>query len=61
MQDDNYKFLPVMRLIELLATLPADSRVMPNAVGNLLVLKSDGTSPIAYIDFILGGEVIPMK
>ena len=53
--EDGNKWLTASRLIELLAKLPPDSRVMPNTVGNLLV--TDDQRPIAYIDFIGDGEI----
>jgi len=51
LEDDGTKWLRAARLIELLAELPADSRVMVNIVANLLVLSADGTHRVAYIDF----------
>ena len=61
MRDENgAKWLTAARLIELLATLPADSRVMPNTVGNLLVLTADGASSLAFVDFAGDGEVDSM-
>lgn len=58
--EDGTKWLPAARLIELLATLPADSRVMPNSVGNLLVLAADGESSLAFVDFVGDGCVESM-
>ena len=55
--DDNRKWLTAARLIDLLQTLPSESRVMPNAVGNLLVLTPDGESSFAYIDLLFDGDV----
>lgn len=58
MRDDNdVKWLPAARLIELLAKLPADCRVMPNAVGNLLVQSPDGEQDIGHIDLGYDGSV----
>lgn len=54
---DGAKWLTAARLIELLATLPSESRVMPNRVGNLLVLAPDGASSLAFVDFAGDGEV----
>ncbi len=54
---DGAKWLPAARLIELLSTLPADSRVMPNEIGNLLVLTADGESALAYVDLARDGAV----
>jgi hypothetical protein len=53
---DMTKWLSAARLIELFATLPPDSRVMPNEVGNLLVLTVDGEN-LAFIDLAYDGEV----
>lgn len=58
--DDNTKWLPAGRLVELLETLPADSRVMVNCVGNLLVRTADGKKNLAYVDFLFDGDVEPM-
>jgi hypothetical protein len=58
--EDGTKWLTAARLIELLATLPPDSRVMPNTVGNLLVLVADGASSLAFVDFVGNGEVESM-
>lgn len=61
MKDDTgCKWLPAARLSELLATLPPDSRVMTNAVGNLLVLSADDTEMLAYVDFAGNGEIEPI-
>lgn len=60
LDEDGTKWLTAAQLIELLGTLPADSRVMPNRVGNLLVLTPDGTGSLAFIDFVCG-EVEPMR
>jgi hypothetical protein len=58
MRDDaGIKWLTAARLIELLTTMPADSRVMPNAVGNMVVLDATGETMIAYVDFSGDGEV----
>lgn len=57
MRDGDTKWLSAARLIELLQTLPSESRVMPNAVGNLLVLTADGESSFAYIDLLFNGDV----
>jgi hypothetical protein len=59
MMDDEYgyKWVSAARLMELLATLPADSRVMPNAVDNLCVLTADGATYLGFIDLLLDGEV----
>ena len=54
--DDGHKWLTTERLIELLITLPAESRVMPNAVGNLLVLDTNCVS-VAYVDLAGDGHV----
>jgi hypothetical protein len=51
------KWLSAGRLIELLATLPADSRVMPNTVGNLLALTADGERKLAFVDFLCSGDI----
>jgi hypothetical protein len=67
MTDDNEydgrgsKYLPAGKLIELLATLPPDARVKCNQVANLLVLAPDGSESLAYIDFLMEGEVVSMK
>ena len=58
--EDGTKWLPAARLIELLATLPSDSRVLTNSVQNLIVLTADGIYAIAYIDFARDGEVKSM-
>lgn len=58
--EDGTKWLTAARLVELLATLPPDSRVMPNTVGNLLVLSADGERSLAYVDFGGDGEVESM-
>ncbi len=58
--EDGRKWLPAARLAELLATLPADSRVMPNGVGNLLALSADGEQLVAYVDLAEGGSVEPL-
>jgi hypothetical protein len=58
MRDENgTKWLPPARLIEFLGMLPADSRVMTNAVGSLTVLCSNGQRYLAYIDFGGNGEI----
>lgn len=51
------KLLTAGRLIELLKTLPEESRVMPNSVGNLLVVSGDGERSIACVDFNCAGEI----
>ncbi|MFA7290875.1 MAG: hypothetical protein WC023_01380 [Rhodocyclaceae bacterium] len=58
---DGTKWLTAKRLAELLETLPPDSRVMPNTVGNLLVLSPDGLRSIAFVDFVGAGEVESME
>jgi hypothetical protein len=60
LDEDGTKWLSAARLIELLAALPADSRVTPNAVGNLLVLTADGAGCLAYVDFVGKGRVESM-
>ncbi len=61
--EDGMKWLPAARLVELLATLlatlPGDSRVMPNDAGDLLVLTADGARRLAYVDLSGVGEVVP--
>jgi hypothetical protein len=52
--ENGRKYLTAARLIELLATLPPDSRVAPNTVGNLLVRTPDNKTNLAYVDFISG-------
>lgn len=62
MHDDNgTKWLPAARLIELLQELPSYSRVMPNAVGNLLAMTANGERALAYVDFARGGSVESME
>lgn len=60
LEDDGTKWLTASRLIELLATLPPNSRVSPNAVGNLLVLTEDGSDCISYVNFMFDGEVVEL-
>lgn len=48
------KRIPVTRLMELLAGLPPECQVMPNAVRNLTVFDSAG-EPIGMIDFLTNG------
>lgn len=60
MYDNGVKWLPAWRLVELLTELPPDSRVMVNAVGNLLVRSHDDEKSLAFIDFVLVGSIEPM-
>ena len=55
--EDGVKWLTASRLIELLAMVPPDSRVIPNSVGNLLIRDSEGEHSIYYIDFICDGSL----
>ena len=58
MMDEDYsKWLPAARLCELLQTLPPNSRVTVNTVGNLLVYSADGATPVAYVDLCREGRV----
>jgi hypothetical protein len=59
--DDGIKWLTAERLMELLAKLPANSRVVANRVGNLLIVSADGSRAIAYIDFLLDGSIEDME
>ena len=54
--EDGTKYLPAAHLIEILSTLPPDSRVMANSVGNLLILSADGSVGVGFVDFV-DGEV----
>lgn len=56
-ESDGTKWLPAARLRELLEELPADSRVIPNSVGNLVVYSENGEHMTAYIDFFDVGVV----
>jgi len=50
------RFLPAIRLAELLAELPPGSKVTPNSVGNLMVVD-ELDEYIGHIGFTLGGEL----
>jgi hypothetical protein len=52
-----YKYLTAERLIGLLTSIPGDSQVIPNRVGNLLVLTADGREDVGFVDFSGSGEV----
>jgi hypothetical protein len=53
----HWKYIPVTKLRELLAKLPDDVMVGPNAIGNLAI-----TNPrleiMGYLDFLVDGEVV---
>ena len=51
------KWLRARRLIELLETLPQESRVTTNMVGNLLVLTANGEEYFAFVDLSDEGQV----
>lgn len=54
------KWLTIGRLSELLSTLPANNRVMTNAVGNLNIVSAYNKRYLGFIDF-LGGDVELME
>lgn len=56
MQIEDVKYLTVARLAELLATIPPDSLVGANRVGNLFINFPDGEYT-GFIDFAGDGEV----
>ena len=51
------KYLTVARVMELLQSLPADARLHPNDVGNILVMSDDGDESLGHIDFLLQGKI----
>lgn len=53
---NDWKYLPVATLRELLATLPDDALVGPNAMFNLAVLAAD-KQYLGYIDFASDGSI----
>jgi hypothetical protein len=55
------KWLPAARLIVLFGQLPPDSHVMPNAVGNLLVLSDEDEESLAYVDLAGEGSVKSLR
>ena len=55
MNEEGIKFLPTAKVIELLQSLPPDSFVHPNRVGNLLVYGAD-MNELGFVDFNLDGE-----
>ena len=58
MKDDTgAKYLFATRLIELLQTLPSDTRILVNAVGNLCIESNKGNY-VGFIDFLHDGEVV---
>jgi len=54
--ENDLKWLPVSRLIELLKMLPNDSRILLNDVGNLAIMN-DNDEYIGFIDFLSYGEI----
>lgn len=57
---DGHKYLTSGRLVDLLTTLPSNTRVIPNAVGNLLLVDEYGHMAVGYIDFVGEGEMEDM-
>ena len=59
LENNGDKWLTAQRLVQLLSEVPPDSRVMVNAVGNLLIKNASGNQLVAYIDFFAAGELEP--
>lgn len=57
--DISFKFLPTPKLIELLSTLPPDTFIWPNRVGNLTIFTREGDdfTMVGMIDFLFEGDL----
>lgn len=57
--DIEFKFLPTLKLIELLSTLQPDTFIWPNRVGNLTIFTREGDAftMVGMIDFLFEGDL----